>query len=128
VVVLSDHQVLRKAIEFGLRHRFQIEVVESSVNEPGQYVRIEGEDLDLVVMTTLSSTDEPMLALAKASLDVQLGQVPLLIISQQPLGSTFDCKKVFHLHFPFSYDELYTKTAEILSDIPERSHREETAR
>ncbi len=128
VIVLSDHQVLRKAIEFGLRHRFQIEIVESPLNEPGQHIGVEGGDPDLVVMTTLSPTDKSMLALAQASLDVRLGQVPLLIISHQPLEPGFDCGMVFYLRFPFSYDELYAKTAEILSNTSERSYRKETTR
>jgi hypothetical protein len=114
-VVLCDHPVLREAIEVGLRHRFQVEIVQVSPGEGMEQSLPEADELDLVVLATLSPTSKPLLLLDTLSRDGGLGRVPLLMISEQPLAPPWDAETVFHLRFPFGYDDLYKETAEILS-------------
>ena len=100
VLVLSAHRVLRQAIKLGLRYRLRMDVVETSALPDG---------LDLVVATALSFVEQESVPPSPV-----LGHVPLLIISDRPLDPKLDIEGVFHLGFPFSYEDLYAKTAEIL--------------
>lgn len=100
VLVLSEHKVLREAIKLGLKHRLRMDVVEKPSRPDG---------LDLVVVTALSFVDQESAPSFQAS-----DHVPLLVISDQPLEPELEVKGVFYLGFPFSYEDLYAKAAEIL--------------
>ena len=66
-----------------------------------------------------------MSVLSKASLLGSVGQVPVLVISEQPSRPESD-DKITYLNFPFDMDDLTDTVAEILEDRqranPEHSH------
>ena len=105
VLVLSRHQTLCEAIKVGLKH-LKMNVVEWQAGSDG---------LDLVVFTLLSSVDASADVPARDVLPKDLGKVPLLLISDRMPGPNSDGSQVFYLRFPFRYEELYAKTAEILN-------------
>jgi len=70
-------------------------------------------DFDLIVVAMSSPTSEPVVALARASLAGQIGQVPLLIISDRPFHSDPN-DRIIHLDFPFDIDGLCDKVKEVL--------------
>jgi hypothetical protein len=137
VLVLSDNDGLSRAIKLNLE-RSDLEVVKLALNSPGQQRpelrpepnrrAVEGRcpepvkgrgnqaemgDFDLIVVAMSSSTSEPIVALARASLAGRIGQVPLLIISDRPFHSEPD-DQIAHLDFPFDIDGLYDKVKDIL--------------
>lgn len=113
VLVLSDNNGLSRAIELNLE-RSGLEVVKLALSSPGQRGRqAEVGDFDLIVVAMSSPTNEPVVALAKASLAGLIGQVPILIISDRPFHSDPD-DQIIHLDFPFDIDKLYDKVKEIL--------------
>jgi hypothetical protein len=60
---------------------------------------------DLIILALSSYASEPLVALANAGVPVELGQVPLLVISDRPFTS--DRKvHIHHLDFPFSVAQL----------------------
>jgi hypothetical protein len=113
VLVLSDNDRLSRAIELNLKYS-HLEVMRlalsSQVQEESQ---TEIGDFDLIVMAMSSSTSEPIVTLARASLVGRIGQVPLLIISDRPFHSDPN-DRVIHLDFPFDIDGLHDKVTEIL--------------
>jgi DNA-binding response OmpR family regulator len=113
VLVLSDNDRLSRAIELNLKYS-HLEVMRLALSSQGQEEsQTEIGDFDLIVMAMSSSTSEPIVTLARASLVGQIGQVPLLIISDRPFHSDPD-DQVIHLNFPFDIDGLHDKVKEIL--------------
>jgi DNA-binding response OmpR family regulator len=113
VLVLSDNDRLSKAIELNLKYS-HLEVIRLALSSQGhEESQTEIGDFDLIVMAMSSSTSEPIVTLAKASLVGRIGQVPLLIISDRPFHSDPD-NRVIHLNFPFDIDGLHDKVKEIL--------------
>ena len=136
VLVLSDNDGLSRAIKLNLE-RSDLEVVKFALNSPGQQSQpcpepnrravkgrcpepVEGresqaemDDFDLIVVAMSSSTSEPIVALARASLAGRIGQIPLLIISDRPFHSDPD-DQIIHLDFPFDIDGLHAKVKGIL--------------
>jgi hypothetical protein len=125
VLVLSDNDGLSRAIKLNLE-RSDLEVVKLALNSPGQRCpepnrravkgrgnQAEMGDFDLIVVAMSSSTSEPIVALARASLAGRIGQVPLLIISDRPFHSDPD-DQIVHLDFPFDIDGLHDKVKAIL--------------
>jgi hypothetical protein len=129
VLVLSDNDGLSRAIKLNLE-RSDLEVVKLALNPPGQRCpelrpesnrrafkgrrnQAETGDFDLIVVAMSSSTSEPIVALARASLAGRIGQVPLLIISDRPFHSDPD-EQIIHLDFPFDIDGLHDKVKDIL--------------
>ena len=66
-----------------------------------------------------------MSMLSRTSLLNRVGQVPVLVISEQPSKPESD-DKITYLNFPFDMDDLTDTVADILEDRhradPERSH------
>jgi hypothetical protein len=115
VLVLSDNDGLSRAIEWNLRQS-QLEIIKLALSSPEQRgSQPEVGDFDLIVVAMSSHTSEPVVALARASLIKQIGQVPLLIISDRPFQSDPD-DRIIHLDFPFDIDRLHDKVEEILRD------------
>jgi DNA-binding response OmpR family regulator len=112
VVVLSDNDLLARAIELNLNGRLNIRVAAPA---PGRVAWSEGQagDVDLIVVALTSQTGEPLVALVRASLAGQIGQVPLLIISDRPFDARPD-DQIAHLDFPFHPDELQAKVRGLL--------------
>jgi hypothetical protein len=120
VIVLSDHKVLSRAIEFTLQDRLGVEVVGLGWASPGQReMEAQVGDLDLMVVAVSLPSSEPVVALAAASLSKKIGQVPLLIISDRPFYPHPN-DKIFHLNFPFDLDGLPEKVQGILEKTSRR--------
>jgi hypothetical protein len=115
IAVLGDHQLLCEVIEFVLKLRFRVQVIRAPLSEPLQRTDPLFDELDLVILTHVSCTGEPLPVLEQEALGVRLGQVPLLIISPQPLNADPNAGMVHHLLFPFTHDELCDKIAAILT-------------
>ena len=113
ILVLSDNDKLSRAIEVILASRdWAVETVASNPpKQPGNQAKI--SNLGLIIVAMSSPASEPVVALARASLAKQIGQVPLLIISDKPFNSNSDVL-IVHLDFPFVIDELYHKVEAIL--------------
>ena len=113
VLVLSDNDILSRAIELNLKQS-HLKIVRLALSSPGQPgSQAEVGDFDLIVIAMSSPTNEPIVALARASLAGRIGQVPLLIISDRPFYSDPD-DQIIHLDFPFDIDGLHDKVKEIL--------------
>ncbi len=113
ILVLSDNDKLSRAIEVILASRdWAVETVASNPSEQrGNQPEI--NHLDLIIVAMSSPASEPVVALARASLGRQIGQTPLLIISDEPFNSNSD-DLIVHLDFPFAIDELHHKVEAIL--------------
>jgi len=114
VLVLSDNDGLSRAIELNLDSHLELEIVRmaaSSLERRGS--QAENGDFDLIVLAVSSPASEPVVALARASLADQIGQVPLLIVSERPFESG-PGDLIVHLDFPFDIDGLNDKVKEIL--------------
>jgi hypothetical protein len=106
VLILSDNAGLSRAIALNLGNCLEVETVKSepkSAQRERHKTRSDGFDLIIVAMS--SPTSEPIVALTRASLASQIGQIPLLIISNRPFDSTPE-DRITYLDFPFDIDRL----------------------
>ena len=114
VVVLSDNDALAQAIELALSHCLDLNMVRFVSSPAEQWMgQIKNDDFDLIVVATSLPTSEPVVMLSQASLAQQIGQVPLLIVSDRPFDPDTD-HRFFHLGFPMNAGELRNKVKEIL--------------
>ena len=123
ILVLCDNDGLARAIELSLSKRLGAEVIvlgTLGVPHHGERQDTIG-DCDLIVVATSSPTNEPVVALARASLAQRIGHVPLLIISDRPFHSEPD-DQIVHLDFPFDLDTFYERVTEIFGPEPELGH------
>jgi len=113
VLVLSDNNGLSRVIEFSLENDGLkvIRFVSGSWQQGGEQAEV--GHVDLMIVAMISPTSEPEVALARASVAEQVGQVPLLIISDRPVHSDPE-DQIVHLDFPFEIDGLCNKVKEIL--------------
>ncbi len=113
ILILSDNDKLSKAIEVILTSRgWTAETVASKPPKQPEN-QAKSNNLGLIVVAMSSPASEPVVALARASLAKQIGQTPLLIISDEPFHSNSD-DLIVHLNFPFAIDELHHKVEAIL--------------
>jgi DNA-binding response OmpR family regulator len=113
VLVLSDNERLSRVIELALRHA-HLEVVGFVLSFTRQWKsQAEAGFFDLIVVAVSSPTGEPVVALVMDSLAGRVGQLPILIISDDPSQSDPD-NQIFYLDFPFEIHGLYDKVEEIL--------------
>jgi hypothetical protein len=116
VIVLSDNDVLFRAIEANLSRRLEVEVSRSLPDQAGSRGdQAEPGRVDLIVVAQSAQTGEPLAALAGASLAEWIGQVPVLTISEIPSEPGGDGSNV-HLEFPFHPDELHARVRELLEE------------
>lgn len=114
IAILSDNDRLAHAIELGLSHCLKVEVAKCISSPLAQKKnQIENHDLDLILIAISLPTSEPVVMLTQASLNQQIGQVPLLIVSDRPFDPDKDTR-FFHLDFPVNANELRDKVKEIL--------------
>jgi hypothetical protein len=66
-----------------------------------------------MVVALSSPTREPAEVLSKTRLAEQVGQVPLLVISDRPL-EPLPKGQIIHLNLPFEVDEFHDKLRELL--------------
>ena len=113
VLVLSDNDGLARAIEVNLCDPY-LKVTRIVLNPTGRPTNeAERGDYDLIVVALSSPANEPVVALAWASLAGRVGQVPFLIISDRPFRSD-PADRIAHLYFPFDIDRLHGRVSEIL--------------
>ena len=116
IVVLSDNHGLSKVIEFSLKNH-NLEVIDPSLVSENGRKPSKVRDIDLIIVAMSLPTSEPLETLSKASMSDQIGEVPLLIISDRPLRSDPD-DRIEHLGFPFGLDGFYSKVEGILQRNP----------
>lgn len=114
VIVLSDNDVLFRAIEANLSRRLDVKVKRSLPGQSGSRGdQAELGRVDLIVVAQSAQIGEPLAALAGTSLAERIGQVPVLIISEKPTEPGRDGSEE-HLEFPFHPDELHARVSELL--------------
>ena len=113
ILVLSDNEGLSKAIELALSYD-HLEVIGFVLGFTRQWKsEVDKGGFDLIVLAVSSLNSEPVVDVFLAALAEQIGQVPLLIISDDPSRSDSE-NQIFHLDFPFDIHALYNKVEEIL--------------
>jgi hypothetical protein len=127
-VVLCEHHILREAIELWLKHHLNIRSVQASADALEQHVHLGADDLDLVILVSLASTDSALRARWIAALAHVMGRVPLLVICEQPLEVDVDPAMISYLPFPFDYDRLCDKASDILAHTAMGIQAKEMAR
>jgi hypothetical protein len=127
VLVLGDHEILCEAIKMGLRRRFEVEFVEPPSYGVAQRANDPFGKPDLVIVIVLSTQSVLMELLTQASPYGMPGEIPLLAIAEEGQKPDLDAEGVYRLDFPFTYEELYDKTAEILTDALAYAGRGEVA-
>lgn len=115
VLVLSDNETLAQVIEFSLRNGLKKLKVRTVVMPSPQtrQEHDESNDIDLIVVAMSSPSNEPVVALARASLGSYIGQVPILIISDKYFQTDL-AVQIAHLDFPFVIGMLNDKVNDIL--------------
>lgn len=114
ILLVSDDAKLSRAIELNLSNPSRMVVVGPDDTQLGKRAWApEMGGIDLLVVAASSPASEPLVLLAQASLTDQIGQVPLLIISDRPF-SVVPGTKIGHLSFPFCPGELHRSVREIL--------------
>lgn len=124
VHVLCDYDALYAAIELKLSGLPQVQVTryESSPADRPEDGRVAG---DLIIVAPIPPIVDPMSILSKASLLDCVGQVPVLIVSEQPSRPESD-DRITYLNFPFDMDDLSCTVVGILEkrscSAPERAY------
>jgi hypothetical protein len=113
-VIVSDNELLTKAIEVCLADRWQMDVIEPPADLVGwPSMGLGLQRLDLIVVAVSAWAGEPLLALVRASLARQIGRVPILVVSERRFESHPN-EKILHLGFPFDSEELHEKVGGLL--------------
>ena len=113
-VVVSDSELLARAIEHSLEDRWHMDVVQPPAEASGWPGMEWGfNHLDLIVVAVSAWAGEPLLALVRASLAPQIGRVPILVVSERRFESHPN-EKILHLGFPFKPEELHEKVEGLL--------------
>ena len=126
ISVLCDYDALYSAIELKLSTLPHVRVsrLESSPVRRAENARLTDE-AGLIIVAPVPPINDPMSMLSRTSLLHRVGQVPVLVISEQPSRPESD-DKITYLNFPFDMDDLTDTVAGILEDRhradPERSH------
>ena len=114
--VLCDYDALYAAIELKLSGLPHVQVIRLNAPPPARSEtgRLAG---DLIIVAPVPPINDPMSILSKASLLNQVGQVPVLIISEQPSRPESD-DRITYLNFPFDMDDLNCTVVDILEKRP----------
>jgi hypothetical protein len=116
VLVVSDNEGLSRAIALNLDNCLEVKTVRLEPQTPEHWIpHAERIRFDLMIVAMSSPASEPVIALARASLASQVGQVPLLIISDRPFDSAPE-DHISHLDFPFDIDRLCYTVREMLQN------------
>jgi hypothetical protein len=125
IPVLCDYDALFAAIELKLSALPQVQVLRLESNHPrSPESHRPTDEFDLIIVAPVPPIRDPMSILSRASLLSRVGQVPILIISEQPSRPESD-EKITFLNFPFDMDDLTDTVAGILErrhySAPERA-------
>ena len=114
VLVLSDRDMLFDVIRINLE-KIPVTVVrfEDTINGSGNHLNNINQ-FNLIVVASGSSITEPVVTLFNASLTKQIGQIPLLIISDRHFDAN-NAGRIFHLEFPFNATDLRFKVKQLLN-------------
>ncbi len=113
-LVFCDNKLFFNAIQTNLNW-LQIEAYcfEVDISPENTNVHLESDDFDLIIVAISLPSGEPIVTLYNASQLKQIGQVPLLIISDREFEPQYN-GRIFHLNFPFDAAELRYKIQEIV--------------
>ncbi len=115
VHVLCDHDALYAAIELKLRSLVGVRVSRLAADPITQQdARTSPLRSDLLIVAPTLPIHDAMSILARASLLDHVGQMPVLIISEQPSRPESN-DMITYLNFPFDMDDLNNTVAKILS-------------
>ncbi len=122
ISVLCDYDALYAAIELKLSALPHVHVIRLESNpvgrpENGQPMRNLACEFGLIIVASIPPINDPMSMLSRASLLNRVGQVPLLVISEQPSRPESDAR-ITYLNFPFDMDDLTQTVMEILDRRP----------
>jgi hypothetical protein len=126
IPVLCDYDALYAAIELKLSALQQVHVIRV---ESGSDARPENghstDGFDLIIVAPIPPINDPISMLSRSSFSNCVGQVPVLVISEQPSRPQSD-DMITYLNFPFDMDDLTDTVAGILHDrrcvAPKRDH------
>jgi len=126
IPVLCDYDALFSAIELKLSALPQVHVIRFESSPDRRPANGHATDeFGLIIVAPIPPISDPMSMLSRTSLIDRVGQVPVLVISEQPTRPQSD-DKITYLNFPFDMDDLTDTVAEILdnrrSAKTERSH------
>jgi hypothetical protein len=114
IAVLSDNDGLAQAIQMSLGRCLKSEIVGYVSNSLVSGKNEIGNDkFDLILVAVSLPTSEPVVMLTRAALAQEIGQVPLLIVSDRPFDPG-ENGRFFHLDFPVNANRLRDKVKEIL--------------
>jgi len=115
VLVVSDGDRLFEVIKINLEKiPVAVDRIENASNGNGHRLS-NVEQYNLIVVASGSSTSEPVVSLFNASLTKQIGQIPLLIISDRQFDAN-ESGQIFHLDFPFNATELRKKVKQLVKN------------
>lgn len=118
VLILCDHDALYAAVELELNRLLEAQIIRLEPDQSAcQTDHLLTENVDLLIVATVAPHNDPMALLSKAALPGQVGEIPVLIVSEQPSRSESD-DKITYLNFPFDMDQLTRTVEEILERHP----------
>jgi len=114
ILVLCDHDALYSAIEMKLGALPQTSIVRSALTLPELTVAMTlFEDVDLIILATVSPISNPFPALINLLPDSQVGK-PLVLIISENLSMPESDGRITFLNFPFDMDGLPLTVTNIL--------------
>ena len=118
VLILCDYDALYAAIELQLSRLSGTRLIRLEPDTANQLAdNRSGAAFDLMIMATVSPVADHVAVLTQASQLNQMGQKPVLIISEQPSRPESD-DKITYLNFPFDMDQLAYPVSAILDNHP----------
>jgi hypothetical protein len=112
-LVLSDNAGLARAIALNLSSHLEIEIVIAGWAPEREAYDIRSIGCDLVIVALSSLSPESAEIGPTASLVANSGDIPILIISEQP-PTPEEAGRIAHLEFPFDIDQLHAHVDDIL--------------
>ncbi len=112
-LVISDDERLSQAIELILARVRMAVTNQWLCSLRGERVQTETDGFDVIIVATGSLSCEPIIQTAMGALSEHIEHVPILLICEETASADPD-RRVFHLTFPFSIDELLDRVREIL--------------
>ena len=113
--VVSDDDAVVKLIELALKNRLQVVPVASETRSHSGD-RPPAGDPDIIILFLSSHLSEPLVALARANLQRELGRVPVLVISDRPFR-TDASTQIYYQNFPCDSRQIAGAVGGILASV-----------
>jgi DNA-binding response OmpR family regulator len=110
VLIVSDDERVAALVEMAVRPALKPEIV---VADGKRKVQPAAGNYGLIILALSAFDSEPIVALARASLTLEIGHVPLLIISDRSFRSD-PSTHIRHMGFPFTVGELFSEIQTIM--------------